>query len=89
MPRCSGREAWMRKEARGHSLYGSLGLGVHRVSGGLIAMATLDHSSSKAPAHLTSTLEGGCSHRCRDERVCVIGKEKKKKALNLRATHPT
>lgn len=46
-----------------------------RVSGSLIAMATLDHSSSKALARWVPTLVGSCSHRLRDDGGCVRGKE--------------
>lgn len=46
-----------------------------RVSGGLIAMATLDHSSSETPSHRVSTLVEGCSYRCRDDGACVRVKE--------------
>lgn len=38
-----------------------------RGSAGLIAMATLDHSSYEAPSHRVFTLVGSCSHRCRDD----------------------
>ena len=48
-----------------------------RGSAGLIAMATLDHSSSEAQSHLVSTLVGSCSHRCRDDGGYVRAKEEK------------
>lgn len=60
-----------------------LGLGGHRVSSGLIAMATLDHSSCKAPAHLLSALVGSCRHRRRHERGWVTAKEEKSRATHL------
>lgn len=63
--------------ARGHLLSGPLGLGGHGVCDGLVAMATLDRSSSKAPAHLISTLVGTYGHRYRDEGGYVIAKEEK------------
>lgn len=47
------------------------------VPGGPIAMTTLDHSSSKAPAHRVSTLVGSCSHRCREDGGCVRAKGEK------------
>lgn len=56
------------------------------VSGSLIAMATLDHSLSDAPAHWVSTLVGSRSHRCRDDGGCVRAKEEKGEN-KVKATH--
>lgn len=62
---------------------GPLGLGGHRVSSGLIAMTTLDHSSCKAPAHLLSALVGSCRHRRRHKGGWVTANKEKSRATHL------